>query len=240
MVEPVTGSNCRIIPPDGYMQKLRKICDEYGILLICDEVMSGFGRTGEWFACQHWNVTLDIMSVSKGINNGCLPLGAVVTNKKIADYFSDHLLYAGLTQYGNPIACASAIAIIVVYILELFIKSVRELGIHLVTRLHDIKENHPCIGDVRGLGLFGAVELVQDRKMKTPLVPCTSRYYVKKHPLAAKLVEKLRSEGVATYMRWNVLMICPPLCITKSDLDSGLDIIDHELGFVDEWIKKQK
>ncbi len=115
IVEPVTGSNCRIVPPDGYMQKLRKICDDYGMLLIFDEIMTGFGRTGEWFAANHWDVVPDIMTLSKGINSGYLPLGAVMITDRIAEYFKDNILYTGLTQLGNPVACASAIAAIEFY-----------------------------------------------------------------------------------------------------------------------------
>jgi len=236
IVEPITGSNCRIVPPDGYMQRLRKICDDYGILLIFDEVMTGFGRTGEWFAAYHWNVVPDIMTLSKGINSGALPLGAVMVRDKVAAHFQDNILYAGLTQFGNPVACASAIAAIKVYEEEGMIENSKKLGVYLLEQLEEIKANHPSVGDVRGLGLFAAIELVKDKTSREPLVPWSVRYYEEKHPVTKQLLGKLKEEGLYTYMRWNVLMICPPLCITKEELAWGLDKIDQALIIVDEHI----
>jgi taurine--2-oxoglutarate transaminase len=236
IVEPITGSNCRIVPPDGYMQRLRKICDDYGILLIFDEVMTGFGRTGEWFAAYHWNVVPDIMTLSKGINSGALPLGAVMVRDEVAAHFRDNILYAGLTQFGNPVACASAVAAIEVYEEEGMIENSKKLGVYLLERLEEIKANHPSVGDVRGLGLFAAIDLVKDKASREPLVPWSVRYYEEKHPLTKQLLGKLKEEGLYTYMRWNVLMICPPLCITKEELAWGLDKIDQALIIVDEHI----
>ncbi|KPL10879.1 hypothetical protein AMJ85_05135 [candidate division BRC1 bacterium SM23_51] len=236
IVEPVTGSNCRIVPPDGYMQRLRKICDDYGVLLIFDEIMTGFGRTGEWFATCHWDLVPDIMTLSKGINSGYLPLGAVVTTKKVAAYFEDNILYSGLTQFGNPVCCASGIAAIEVYKEEKLVENARELGVHLMGRLQEIKEKHPSVGDVRGMGLQMAIELVKDKETREPIVPWTVTYYEKKHPITGMLLGKLKDLGVFTYMRWNVLMICPPLCITKNELDWGLDQIDDALSLVDDYI----
>jgi taurine--2-oxoglutarate transaminase len=235
IVEPITGSNCRIVPPDGYMQRLRKICDDYGILLIFDEVMTGFGRTGEWFAADHWNVVPDIMTLSKAINSGTLPLGAVMVTDRVAEFFQDRILYAGLTQFGNPVACASAVAAIQVYREEGLIENSRELGLYLLDRLEEIKARHPSVGDVRGKGLFAAIELVQDKETREPLIPWTVEYYEKKHPLTGQLLGRLKEEGLYTYMRWNVLMICPPLCITKEELAWGLDKIDRALAIVDEY-----
>ena len=235
IVEPITGSNCRIVPPDGYMQRLRKICDDYGMLLIFDEVMTGFGRTGEWFAADHWNVVPDIMTLSKAINSGALPLGAVMVTDRVAEYFADQILYAGLTQFGNPVACASAVAAIQVYREEGMIENSKVLGNYLLERLEEIKARHPSVGDVRGKGLFAAIELVQDKETKKPMIPWTVEYYEKKHPLTGQLLGKLKEEGLYTYMRWNVLMICPPLCITKQELDWGLDRIDRALTIADDY-----
>ncbi len=235
IVEPITGSNCRIVPPDGYLQRLRQICDDYGMLLIFDEVMTGFGRTGAWFAADHWGVVPDIMTLSKGINSGALPLGAVMVRRRIADYFEDHFLYAGLTQFGNPVACAAAVAAIEVYEEEGMIENSRELGFYLLERLAEIKERHPSVGDVRGKGLFAAIELVKDKGTREPLIPWTVTFYERKHPLAARLVGRLKEEGLYTYMRWNVLMICPPLCITREELDWGLDRIDEALALADGY-----
>ena len=236
IVEPITGSNCRIVPPDGYMQRLRQICDDYGMLLIFDEVMTGFGRTGEWFAADHWDVVPDIMTLSKGINNGALPLGAVLVKKKIADYFEDNFFYAGLTQFGNPIACAAGVAAIQVYKEENLIENSRELGLYLLERLEEIKEKHPSVGDVRGKGLFAAVELVKDRETREPLIPWTVEHYEHKHPLMQGLLGRLKEEGLYAYARWNMLMVCPPLCITREELAWGLERIDDALALADEYV----
>lgn len=238
IVEPITGSNCRIVPPDGYMQRLRNICDDYGMLLIFDEVMTGFGRTGEWFAAYHWNVVPDIMTLSKGINSGVLPLGAVLVGKKIADYFEDNFFYAGLTQFGNPVACASGVAAIEAYKEGKMVENARKLGVYLLEKLEEIKEHHPSVGDVRGKGLFAAIELVKDKETREPLIPWTVEYYEKKHPLTGQLLGKLKEEGLYTYMRWNVLVICPPLCITKEELAWGLDRTDDALTIADEYIAR--
>lgn len=238
IVEPITGSNCRIVPPDGYMERLRMICDDYGLLLIFDEVMTGFGRTGEWFAAYHWNAVPDIMTLSKGINSGVLPLGAVMVKKEIADYFEDHFLYAGLTQFGNPLACATGVAAIEVYKEEKMVENSRDLGVYLLEKLEAIKANHPSVGDVRGKGLFAAIELVKAKETREPLIPWTAEHYEKKHPLVTQLLGRLKEEGLYTYMRWNVLMICPPLCITKEELAWGLERIDDALVLADEYIAK--
>jgi taurine--2-oxoglutarate transaminase len=218
------------------MQRLRQICDDYGILLIFDEVMTGFGRTGEWFAADHWNVVPDIMTLSKGINSGALPLGAVMVTDDIAEHFQDHILYAGLTQFGNPIACAAAVAAIEVYEEEGLVENSKQLGHFLLSRLEEIKKLHPSVGDVRGLGLFAAIELVKDRETREPLIPWTVEFYEKKHPLASQLLGRLKERGLYTYMRWNVLMICPPLCISEEELAWGLDRIDEALTLVDEYV----
>ena len=238
IVEPVTGSNCRIVPPNGYMKRLRTICDDYKILLIYDEVMTGFGRTGEWFAAFHWDVNPDIMTLSKAINNGALPLGAVMISEKLANFFEERFLYAGLTQFGNPVACAAAVAAIEVYDQEGLIKNSKKLGMYLLEQLKIIKHKHPSVGDIRGVGLFAAIELVKDNQTKEPLVPWTIEFYEHKHSLMKKLVATLKENGLYAYTRWNIIFICPPLCITRDDLTWGLARIDEALALVDNAIKK--
>jgi len=240
IVEPVTGSNCRIIPPDGYMQKLRKICDDYGILLIFDEVMTGFGRTGKWFASEHWGVVPDIMTLSKAINSGYLPLGAVMVRDKIAEYFNDRMLYAGLTQFGNPVPCAAAIAAIDVYREEKMIENSANLGKIMMKKLEKIKDKHPSVGDVRGLGLFAAIEFVESKDTRKPIIPWTIKNYENKHPITGKLIGRLKELGLVTYMRWNILMICPPLCISEEELYCGLEKIDKSIEIVDEYVLSGK
>ena len=238
IVEPITASNCRIVPPDGYLEALRKICDDYGMLLIFDEVMTGFGRTGKWFAAEHWDVVPDIMTLSKGINSGYLPLGVMMTTKKVADFFEDHILYSGLTQFGNPIACAAAVAAIEVYEEENMIENAATMGHFLMEKLEEIKDKHPCVGDVRGKGLFAAIDLVNNKQSREPLVPWSVEYYEKKHPVMKEIESKLRKEGLFTYSRWSVLMVCPPLCIKKDELLWGLEKIDQALYLADDYILK--
>ncbi|MFH1933274.1 MAG: aminotransferase class III-fold pyridoxal phosphate-dependent enzyme [Pseudomonadota bacterium] len=238
IIEPITGSCCRIVPPKGYMERLRKICDDYGILLIFDEVMTGFGRSGEWFAAYHWDVTPDIMTLSKGINSGTLPLGAMIVTKRVLDPFQNNMLYAGVTQSGNPVACASGIAAIEVYKEERMVENSKELGFYLLQKLEEIKENHPTVGDVRGKGLLAAIEFVKNKETREPLIPWTVEYFENTHPLARQLLGRLKEKGVHTYMRWNVLMICPPLCITKEELAWGLETIDQALSLIDVYIAK--
>ena len=238
MVEPITGSNCRIVPPDGYMQRLRKICDDYGMLLIFDEVMTGFGRTGKWFAANHWDVTPDLMTLSKGINSGYLPLGAVLASQAVCSHFQENILYAGLTQSGNPVACAAGVEAINVYREEGMVENSHNLGVYLLEALEDMKKRHPSIGDVRGKGLFAAIEFVKDKKTREPLVPWTVATYETKHPVIKEFLQKLREEGLYTYSRWNVILICPPLCITREQLAWGLDKIDKAACLVDEYIAR--
>jgi taurine--2-oxoglutarate transaminase len=238
IVEPITGSNCRIIPPDGYMQKLRQICDEYKILLITDEVMTGFGRTGKMFACEHWNIVPDIMTLAKGINNAVLPLGATVVRKEIADFLDDHMFYGGLTQFGNPTSCAAALATIKIYQEEGLIENSRVLGRKLLAELEKMKQRHPSIGDVRGLGLFAAIEFVKDRKTREPVVPWTVENYEKKNPIMTSVLNQMKADGVTGYSRWNVIFIAPPLCITEEQLMEGLAKIDKAVNIVDEAISR--
>lgn len=236
LIEPITGSNGRIIPPKGYMERLGQLCREYGILLILDEVMTGFGRTGEWFAAQLWNFVPDMITLAKGINNGTLPLGAVLLRDDIVRHFDEKYLYAGLTQYGNPVACAAAVATIEVLEEEGMIVNSKNLGQHLLAQLETMKEMHPSIGDVRGLGLFAAIEFVSDRERKTPLVPWTIEFFERPHPIMQKLLSTLKQDGLYAYARWNMLFICPPLCISRDELDQGLEKINKAIHLIDEHI----
>jgi len=240
IVEPITGSNCRIIPPDGYMQRLRKICDEYKILLITDEVMTGFGRTGRMFCCEHWGVVPDIMTLAKGINNAALPLGATVVRKPIADFMDENMFWGGLTQFGNPTSCAAAIAAIAAYREENIVENSRVLGIKLLSELEKMKQRHPSIGDVRGLGLFAAIEFVRDRKTREPVVPWTVENYEKKNPTMSAILAQMKADGVMGYNRWNVLFVAPPLCITEEQLMEGLTVVDRAVAIMDDFVAKSK
>lgn len=216
ILEGVTGTNGLIIPPDDYWPRLREICDRYGILLISDEVMSGWGRTGEWFAVNHWNVVPDMITTAKGITSGYVPLGAVIVREKIARFFEDKYLYTGLTYSAHALACAAALATIEVYEEEDLLENARRLGRYLGQRLEEIKATHPSVGDVRYIGLFSALELVRDRQTKEPF-DLTS------------LMKYLRARHLFAFSFNNVLFVVPPLCVTQEQLEQGLAVIEAGL-----------
>lgn len=216
-MEGVTGTNGLLVPPDDYWPRLREISDKYGILLISDEVMSGWGRTGKWFAVDHWNVVPDMITTAKGITSGYLPLGAVIVREKIARYFDDHVLFAGLTYNGHALACATALATIEAYEEDGIFENAQRVGKHLGGRLEELKAKHPSVGDVRYIGLFSALELVKNRETKE-LMDVT--------PLKNFLV----SHGVYVFNFKNILFVVPPLVITKEQIDEGLTMIDEGLA----------
>jgi len=170
-VEPVTGTNGVFVPPKEYLPRIREICDEFGVLLVADEVMTGWGRTGKWFGVDNWNVVPDIMTMAKGVTQGYIPLGAVVVNEKIAKFYDDHMLWCGLTYSGHPLACAAGVATVKVYEDENLIEHSAKMGEKFKARLLELYDQHPAIGEVRSIGLFGAIELVKNRETKEPLAP---------------------------------------------------------------------
>src|SRR5213592_4953744 len=171
ILETIVGTNGIIVPPDGYLQTIRDVCDRHGILLICDEVMAGFGRTGKWFACEHWDVVPDILTVAKGINSGYVPLGAMVISAELADWIQDKPFAGGLTYSGHPLACASGVASIEAFREEGIVENAAAMGDVLAEELPKLQERHPSIGEVRGKGLFWGIELVRDRETREPQVP---------------------------------------------------------------------
>jgi taurine--2-oxoglutarate transaminase len=231
ILEGVTGTSGLIIPPDDYWPRMREICDKYGILLIDDEVMSGFGRTGRWFAVNHWNVVPDIMTLAKGITSGYIPLGAVVVSKRIAEHFQDRPLPMGLTYSGHPVSTAAGVATIGVYHEQRLIENAREMGKILKEGLEELKDKHPSVGDVRSIGLFAVVELVKDKETKEPLAP----WNAKPHEMGvmAKVPGALRERGMYTFSKWNWIFVVPPLCINEAELREGLRIIDDVLDITD-------
>ncbi|GMA16889.1 aminotransferase class III-fold pyridoxal phosphate-dependent enzyme [Deinococcus metallilatus] len=231
LVEGITGSNGVLIPPDSYYPRLRALLDKYDILLIDDEVMSGFGRTGKWLATQHYGIVPDIVTCAKGLTSGYMPLGAVVVNQKIADYFENHFLAGGLTYSGHPVSLAAAIANLKVYEEEHLFEHTLELGNYLGERLEAMKRKYACVGDVRSIGLFSVLELVRDKKTKEPLAP-----YNGTSPEMAKLAAHIKSKHVYAFSRFNMLWVCPPLVITKEELDAGLAVYEEALALVDEMI----
>lgn len=231
-VETVTGSNGCIIPPDGYLQGIRNICDEFGIMMICDEVMMGFGRTGEYFACDNWGVKPDIISFAKGITCGYVPLGGVIVDKKIADYFNDHMLSCGLTYSGHPLACAAGCATLDVYKELDLINNSKKQGKVLGEILEDLKVKHKSVGDVRYIGLFSGVELVKDKSTKEPLVP----YGKDPEGIMGKIIGKLKEQGFSTYSHENTIIVAPPLIIKEEELREAMKILDNVLDYVDTII----
>src|SRR5881398_3103312 len=233
ILETVTGTNGVIPPPDGYLQAIREVCDRHGILLICDEVMAGFGRTGRWFACENWDVVPDILCVAKGINSGYVPLGAMIVSEPIAEWVRDKYFAGGLTYSGHPLACASAVASIEAFKEEGIVENAAEMGDVFAKGLHGLQERHPSIGDVRGLGCFWALELVRNRETREPLVPFNATGEAAA-PIA-RLAKAAMERGLYLFVHWNVIMIAPPLTITRDELDEGLATLDDVLAIADEY-----
>jgi taurine--2-oxoglutarate transaminase len=228
IMETIVGTNGVIVPPDGYLQAIRETCDRHGILLILDEVMAGFGRSGKWFACEHWDVVPDIMTVAKGINSGYVPLGAMVINRKLADWIEDKYFAGGLTYSGHVLACAAAIASIEAFREEEIVENSAAMGEVLGEGLRGLQERHESVGEVRGKGLFWGIELVRDRESREPLVP----FNASGEDLApiTRLAKAAMERGLYLMTHWNVIMVCPPLTITREEIAEGLGILDEVLS----------
>lgn len=234
VLETVTGSNGVIIPPAGYLKGVRQICDDYGIMMICDEVMAGFGRTGKMFAFEHWDVKPDLVSFAKGVTCGYVPLGGVVASKEIAAYFDENTLLCGLTYSGHPLACAAGVATLQQYQKLDILGKVEKTGAVLGALLEDIQEKHACVGDVRYLGLFSAIELVKNKQSKEPLVA----YGKDPQGLMGRIVKMLAAKGFMTYSHENMILVAPPLIITEEQLRENMAIMDEVLTTVDnEFLK---
>ncbi len=229
VVESITGANGVIIPPDGYLQGLRALCDKYDILLICDEVMAGFGRTGKLFSFEHWGIKPDIISFAKGVTCGYVQLGGIIMSKKIADYFKDNVFLYGLTYSGHTLACAAGLACVNYYYEHHIFEHVEKVGTVFAELLEDIKRKHKCVGDVRHIGLFGAVELMKDRDKKIPLVP----YGYDANATMGKIQGWLKERGFSAFGRENNINITPPLIITEEQLKEAFVILDEVLTIVD-------
>jgi len=231
ILEPVTGTNGVLIPPDGYLTGLRKICDKYGILMIADEVMSGFGRTGEWFAVDHWKVVPDLLCMAKGLTSSYLPLGAVGMRHHIAQHFQDKVFYGGLTYNSHPMGCAAALATIRVYEEDGLIGNAKKMGAIMKTLGEDLQAKHPSVGAVRSIGLFGIVELIRNRKTRQPLAPFNGT-----SDEMAALGRFFREQGLYTFVRWNTFFTNPPLCINEEQLREAFEIIDRALEVTDKAV----
>jgi taurine--2-oxoglutarate transaminase len=228
LLEPVTGTNGVIIPPKGYLQGVRDLCDSYGILLIADEVMSGFGRTGQWFAVDHWGVVPDLMTMAKGLTSAYAPLGAVAMRPEIAKAFNDEVYQGGLTYNAHPISLAAAIANIEVMQADRLVEHAHSMGSVLRRMLTDLGEAHPSVGEVRSIGLFGVIELVRDRRTKEPLAP-----YNGSSPEMAAVRKSLLEQGLYIYTHWHTILVIPPLIIDEAQLAEGFAALDKALEIAD-------
>ena len=228
LMESVTGTNGIIIPPEGYMQGVRALCDRYGILLIADEVMSGFGRTGKWFAVEHWDVVPDMITMAKGLTSAYAPLGAVAMKPQIAAAFNEHAFESGLTYTSHPVSLAAAIANIQVMRDDQIVEHAAEMGKILKRMLTDLGEAHPSVGEVRNIGLFGIVELVKDRETKEPMTPWNGS-----SPEMIALKKHCLDHGLFLYTHWHTVLIIPPLIITEGQLKEGFEVLDRALEITD-------
>lgn len=236
IVEPVVGTNGVLVPPPEYMPRLRSICDEYNVLLIADEVMSGWGRTGKWFAVDHWNVKPDILVTAKGITSAYVPLGLCATTMKIASYFDDHFFSHGHTYEAHPLTLAPAIAAIQELRRLNLIDRANEMGEHLGKKLGELKERHVSIGDVRGIGLFWAVELVKNRKTKKPFNSKADKISGKPM-LVEKVAGEMMKNGVFIQAWLSHFVIAPPLIITREEIDQGVKALDQALSIADREVE---
>jgi taurine--2-oxoglutarate transaminase len=233
VLETITGTNGLIVPPDGYLQSIREVCDRHGIVLIFDEIMAGFGRTGRWFACEHWDVVPDILTVAKGINSGYVPLGAMVISEKLAEWVHGKFFAGGLTYSGHPLACASGVASIEAFRDEGVVENAAAMGDVFRAELAALADRHPSIGDVRGLGCFWGLELVRNRDTREPLVPFNAGGEAALP--VTRLAKAALDRGLYLFVHWNVVMLAPPLNITREELTDGLEILDEALEIADEY-----
>jgi taurine--2-oxoglutarate transaminase len=231
IVETVVGTNGVLIPPDGYLQGVRAICDKYGILLIADEVMAGFGRTGKWFAIEHWGVVPDLLTMAKGLTSAYVQLGAVGMRQEIADAFRSKPFPGGLTYNSHPLACACALANLAVYEEDNLIDRAAHTGRLMRQLMDDLDAKHPSVGATRSIGLFGVIELVRNRETREPMAPFGGT-----SPEMAALGKFFREHGLFTFVRWNYFFTNPPLSITEDELREGFAIIDRGLLITDDAV----
>lgn len=233
LMEGESGSSGCIKYPPGYWKLIKSIADKYGILIIDDEVMSGFGRTGKWFAIEHHGVEPDIMCMAKGITSGYIPLGAMIVKEEIAKHFDNKPLPLGLTYSAHAVACAAALAVIDIYENEHLVENAANMGHYMKQRVDKMKQKHPSIGDFRNTGLLGCIELVKDRQSKKPMAPWNAK--PNEMEIMNKVAAKIQELGMFTFVRWNWIFTCPPLCITKTQIDEGLEIISNAITIADQY-----
>ena len=234
LLEGQSGSSGCFLYPDGYLQAVRQACNNYGILLIIDEVMSGFGRTGKWFGFQHHDIAPDMIVMAKGLTSGYLPFGCLMVSDKIAAKYNDVPLPLGLTYSAHPVCCAAALETLKIYEDENLIDNAAMMGKYMDTQIEKLRQKHVSIGDWRNMGLLGCLELVKDRKTKEPMAPFNAK--PDEMIVMNKVVAKLKEIGLHTMVRWSFIFIAPPLCITKQQIDEGLAVISEAIKIADEQV----
>ena len=234
ILEGESGSSGCLKYPVGYMKKVRELCDRHGILLIADEVMSGFGRTGKWFAVENHDIIPDMIATAKGITSGYLPLGALIVSDKIAAPFDDKVLFLGLTYSAHPVCCAAGLEVLKIYEDDGLIENTVAMGKYMDAKVEGLKIKHPSIGDWRNTGLLGCIEIVKSRKTKEPMAP----YNAKPDEMGVmnKVAARLKDLGMYTFVRWNYIFVAPPLCINKEQIDEGLAMISDAVSIADEHV----
>ncbi len=233
ILEGESGSSGCIKYPKGYWKGVKDICNKYGILLVCDEVMSGFGRTGKWFGVDHHDVTPDIMCIAKGLTSGYLPLGGTVVTDTIAKYFEDKYMAIGLTYSAHAVSCAAGVANLKIMMEENMVDNAAKMGEYVEQKVEELKLKHPSIGDFRNTGLLGCIELVTNRETREPLVPWNASG--DKAAITGRMIKKVRELGMFTFVKWNFIFIAPPLNITKAEIDEGMEIISQVIDIADEY-----
>ncbi len=231
LLEGQSGSSGCFLYPDGYLKAVREICNKHGILLIMDEVMSGFGRTGKWFAFEHHDIVPDMIAMAKGLTCGYLPFGCLMVSDKIAAKYEDTMLPIGLTYSAHPVSCAAALAVLKIYEDDNLIENAIEMGEYLNQRIEEMKDQHPSIGDWRNTGLLGCLELVKNRTTKEPIAPFNAK--PDEMVIMNKVAAKIKELGMYTFVRWGFIFIAPPLCVTREQIDEGLAIISEALRITD-------
>ena len=233
LMEGESGSSgCIKYPPD-YWQKLRDLCDKHGILLIADEVMSGFGRTGAWFGVDNYGVVPDMIATAKGITAGYIPLGALIVSDKIAEHYNDRPLMLGLTYSAHAVACAAGVEVLNIYEDENLLENAREMGKYVDEQVAELAKKHPSIGDFRNTGLLGCIELVKNRETKEPMAPFNAK--PNEMAIMNQVAAKIKDLGMYTFVRWNYIFVAPPLCVTKEQIDEGLAIISEAISIADGY-----
>lgn len=231
ILEGESGSSGCFKYPEGYMKAVRKLCDQHGILLISDEVMSGFGRTGKWFGFENHGVVPDMVAMAKGLTSGYVPFGCLMVTDKIAAKFDENMLPLGLTYSAHPVCCAAALANLQVYEDDNLIENAAKMGAYLNSQIEELKKKHPSIGDWRNTGLLGCLDLVKNQKTKEPLAPFNAKG--DDLALSNKIAGKIKELGMYTFVKWNYIFIAPPLCVTREQIDEGLAIISEALKIAD-------